>query len=328
VRRRDFIALAGATAAWPLAARAQSNGRIPVIGDLYPLSEADDRQNGNGAALREGLRDLGYVEGENLRIEARYADRHFDRLEPLVAELVGLNVELIVTAGPGVLAAHRITTKVPIVMAAYSDPIAIGIVESLSHPGGNVTGLTFFWPELQSKRLELIKQVQPSLTRVGLLLLGRSDSPVNRIVIDLANGTAAKLKVELVPIAMASAAEIERALSDTPGGPIGAFIMDDAPTFLEDSAIIAQVAKRRGLLSIGAPMYASAGGLLGYGVHFSPMWRRAATFVDKILKGAKPGDLPIEQATKFEMIVNLETAKTLGIDIPTTVLAGADEVIE
>jgi putative tryptophan/tyrosine transport system substrate-binding protein len=294
MRRREIVSLLIAAAAWPFAARAQPNGRIPVIGYLYPVSEADDRQMGCAAAFREGLRDLGYVEGENLRIEARYADRQFDQLKPLVAELVGLNVELIVTAGPGVLAAHGVTTKVPIVMAAYADPVAMGIVESLSHPGGNVTGLTFFWPELQSKRLELIKEVHPSLTRVGLLLLGRSDSPANRIVLDLANGTAAKLKIELMPIAVAGAGEVERALADAPGGPVGALVVDDAPTFLEDSAIIADVAQRRGLLSIGAPMFASAGGLLGYGVDFPPMWRPPRPSLDKILKGAKPGDLPIE----------------------------------
>jgi putative tryptophan/tyrosine transport system substrate-binding protein len=327
MRRREIVSLLIAAAAWPLAARAQPNGRIPVIGYLFPLSEADDRRFGEFAAFREGLRDLGYVVGENLRIEARYADRQFDRLEPLAAELVGLNVELIVTAGPGVEAAVRMI-KLPIVMAAYTDPVAMGLAESLSHPGGNVTGLAFFWTELQSKRLELIKQVQPSLTRVGLLLLGPSDSPANRIVLDLANGTAAKLKVELVPIGVQSAAEVERALADAPGGSVGAFVVDDAPTFMEDSAIIADAAQRRGLPSIGTPMYASAGGLLGYGVYYTPMWRRAATFVDKILKGAKPGDIPIEQATRFTTIVNLKTAKALGIDIPTTLLAGADEVIE
>ena len=230
MRRREIVSLLIAAAAWPFAARAQPNGRIPVIG--YPVSEADDRQMGCAAAFREG------------------------------------------------------------------------------------------------QRLELIKEVHPSLTRVGLLLLGRSDSPANRIVLDLANGTAAKLKIELMPLAVAGAGEVERALADAPGGPVGALVVDDAPTFLEDSAIIADVAQRRGLLSVGAPMFASAGGLLGYGVDFPPMFRRAATFVDKILKGAKPGDLPIEQATRFTTIVNLKTAAALGIDIPPTVLAAADEVIE
>ena len=327
MRRRGFISLMALAAAWPFAARAQSNGRIPVIGYLYPLSEADDRRNGDRAAFREGLRDLGYVEGESLRIEARYANRQFDHLKPLAAELVALNVALIVTAGPGVYAARAVTTAVPIVMELQLDAVATGLAESLSHPGGNVTGFTFLVPELSSKRLELIKQAQPSLTRVGLLLQGRSDSPVNRTVLDLANGTAGKLKIELVPIAVEGAAEVERALSDAPGGPVGGLVVTDAP-YNVDSTIIADVAQRRSLPSIGAPMYASAGGLLGYGVDFPPMYRRAATLVDKILKGAKPGDIPIEQVTGFKTVVNLKTAKALGIEITPLVLAAADEVIE
>jgi putative tryptophan/tyrosine transport system substrate-binding protein len=147
-------------------------------------------------------------------------------------------------------------------------------------------------------------------------------------MLDLTNAAAAKLKVELVPVGVQSAAEVERALSAALGGPVGAFVIVDVPILVDDSAVIAEFAQRRGLLSIGAPIYASAGGLLGFGVDFPPMWRRAATFVDKILKGANPGDLPIEQATKFTTIVNLKTAKALGLEIPTTVLAAANEVIE
>jgi putative tryptophan/tyrosine transport system substrate-binding protein len=327
VRRREFIALAGATAAWPFAAGAQSNGRIPVIGYLTPQSEADDRRFGELAAFREGLRDLGYVVAENLRIEARYADGQLDRLKPLAAELVGLNVELIVTFGPGVYPARAVTTTVPIVVATSADLVAMGVAESLAHPGGNVTGSTVFYAELSSKRLELLKQVRPSLTRAGLLLQGRSDSTGNRTMLELANRTAAKLKIELVPIVVASAAEVERALSDAPGGPVSGLVVNDNP-FNANSALIADVAHRLGLPSIGIPIYASGGGLLGYGVDFVSLDRRAATFVDKILKGAKPGDIPIEQPTKFTTVVNLKTAKALGIEIPLTLLATADEVIE
>lgn len=325
MRRRAFLAALGAAAAWPFAARAQSNGRIPVIGYLHPLSEADDGRLGEGAAFREGLRDLGYVVAENLRIEARYADRHFDRLKPLAAELVGLNVEAIVTMGPGVYAARGVTTTVPIVMALAEDVVPMGLAESLSHPGGNITGLTFFVPEFSSKQLELIKQAQPSLTRVGLILQGGIDG--NRSALDAANGTAAKLKIELVPITVASADDVERALTDAPGGPVGGLVLANSTLFV-DSALIADIAQRRGLASIGIPIYASAGGLLGYGADNVAMCRHAATFVDKILKGAKPGDIPIERATRFKTIVNLKTAKALGIEIPPKVLALADEVIE
>jgi putative tryptophan/tyrosine transport system substrate-binding protein len=332
MRRRAFLAALGAAAAWPFAAGAQPNGRIRVIAVLRDVSEEDDRRLGLIAALREGLRDLGYVEGENLRIETRYAGpryagEQFGRLEQSAAELVGLKVEVIVTAGPGVDAARVVTTTVPIVIAAYGDVVAMGLAESLSHPGGNVTGLTTLSPQLASKRLELLEQAQPSLTRVGLILQGRSDAPSYRSMLDLVNGTAAKLKIEIVPIAVAGAADVERALSDAPGGPVGGFLLVGGPIEV-DSALIADVAQRRGLPSIGAPMYASAGGLLGYGQEYAPLWRRATTFVDKILKGAKPGDIPIEQLARFKSVVNLKTAKALGIDIPLTLLAAADEVIE
>ena len=222
MRRRAFLATLGwAATAWPFAARAQSNGRIRVIGFLTPQSEADDRRLGEGAALREGLRGLGYIVGENLRIEARYADGQKYRLQPLAAELVGLNVEVIVTAGPGVDAARAVTTIVPIVTAVSGDVVASGLAESLSHPQGNVTGLTNFFPQLSAKRLEFIKQVQPSLTRVYLLLQGGSDDPQTRIMLDLAGKVATKLKVELMPISVAGAPEVERA--GTPDG-LNAFI--------------------------------------------------------------------------------------------------------
>jgi putative tryptophan/tyrosine transport system substrate-binding protein len=248
------------------------------------------------------------------------------QLAQLVSQFT-LAVALILTAGPGVSAARSVTTSVPIVMDSQLDAVATGVAESLSHPGGNVTGFTFLLPELASKRLELIKQVKPSLTRVGLLLQGRSDSPVNRVVFDAANRMAAKLNTELVPITVEEAVEVGRALSDVPGPPVGGLVVSDAP-YDVDSALIADAARSRGLPSIGAPKYPSAGGLLGYGVDFPAIYRRSAILVDKILKGAKPGDIPIEQATKFITIVNLKTAKALGIDIPPTVLASADEVIE
>jgi putative ABC transport system substrate-binding protein len=328
MRRRTFIAALGCAAAGrPFATRAQPNGRIRVIGLLYPPSEADDRHNGYSAALREGLRDLGYVIGENLRIEARYADGQIDRLKPLAAELVGLNVELILSTANGVTAAHAVTTTVPIVAITWGDLVAAGLAESLAHPGGNVTGFTIFYGEMPSKRLELLKRARPSMTRAGLLLQGRSDAAGNRILLDLVNRAAANLKVELVPIAVASAAEVERALSDPPGGPVDGFVFADT-MLLGDSAVIADIAVKRGLPSIGAPLYASAGGLLGYGLDFPPFWRRAATLVDKILKGAKPGDIPIDQATTFKTTVNLKTAKALGVEFPPMLLSSVDEVIE
>jgi putative ABC transport system substrate-binding protein len=326
MRRREFLILLGGAASSPLAARAEQKGGMAVIGYLGVLTEAGERQAGAVDSLRAGLRDLGYVEGENLSIEARYADGQADRLPALAAELIGLNVSLIVAGGPGVYTASRVTKTVPIVMGVAGDVVAMGLAASLSHPGGNVTGMAFFVPELMAKRLQLLKDVAGALTSVGVLLL--SNSPSTRSVLEAMSDAAAKEKVELTPIEVAAAADFERGFSAIPGGAIGGFVCTDQPQFLANAALIADVARSHNLPSIGSPAYASAGGLMGYGVNFGDMFRRSATFVDKILRGARPDELPIEQASKFTTIINLKTAKALAIEIPPTLLAAADEVIE
>jgi putative tryptophan/tyrosine transport system substrate-binding protein len=327
MRRREFLAGMSATAAWPVVAQARSDSGIRVIGYLHPLSDADDMRLGFGASFREGLRELGLVEGENLRIEARYGDRHFNRLQQLAADLVALNVELIVTVGPEATYATRAVTPTVSIVTIFGAYPWSGFVRTLAHPGSNVTGLALFFEQSTAKRIEFIKQVKPSPRSVGLIFQGQSDrEPFSTLVSEMTEA-AAKLDMRLTPVGVLQATEVERALVDARGDPLDGFVMVDS-WFMADSELIAEVAQRRGLASVGPLTFASAGGLLGYGSDFIWMCRRAAYFVEKILRGANPGDIPIERPTKFQMIVNLRTAKALGLDLPPSLLAAADEFIE
>jgi putative ABC transport system substrate-binding protein len=327
MKRREFITLlGGAAAAWPLAARAQQPAgksfRIGFVG----LPTADSLPK-RPEAFRAGLRDLGYQEGRDIVIEYRWADEKYDRLPALLAELVRLNVDVIVTHGtPGVLAAKRATTTIPIVFATSGDALASGLVSSLTRPGGNVTGLTYFNPELSAKRLELLKEITPGLTDVGVLL--NPVNPMNEPIIPAMKLTAQALKLELHQFGAREPAEFEGAFAAMAARRVGALVVLDDTTLIASASAVANLALQQRLPSIGWPDYAVVGGLMAYGVNFLDMFRRAATFVDKILKGAKPGDLPVEQATKFETIVNRKTAKAIGIDVSTSLLLRADEVIE
>jgi putative tryptophan/tyrosine transport system substrate-binding protein len=326
MRRREFITLVGIAAVWPRAVRAQQPNQIARIGYLSQESAAFDRSHGDSAAFRDALGDLGYVEGKNLHIEFRYADANLDQLPALAAELVGLNVDIIVTYSVGTFAARRLTTAVPIVQTVGSDPVAAGFANSLARPGGNVTGSTFFVPELMAKRLEVLKEILPSMTRVGVLVV--RNNPSTRSMLEAMASAAQALNVAIQPIEVGEPGESDNALSAWVTSQAGGFVMQDHGLLLANSDTIAALATRHGLLSIGPLELAASGGLFGYGVKFSDFFRRAASFVDKILKGTKPGDIPIEQATKFKSIVNLKTAKILGINMPTPILLRADEVIE
>jgi putative tryptophan/tyrosine transport system substrate-binding protein len=325
IGRREFIAgLGGSVATWPLAARAQQPERLARIGYLSlgssPLNAYDN-------AFLAGLRDLGYVEGKNLHIEYRFAEGDQDRLAGLLAELVDLKVDVIATYATGVYAAKRATTTIPIVMAVAADVVAMGVVDSLAHPGGNITGSTFFYPELMAKRLELLKTVAPSMTRVGVLL---PRSPANAGVLDVMGATAKALQMGLQPTEVTGPApsEFERVFSAWADAQIEGFVASDHALISLNTDVVAALAAQHRLPSIGPLELPASGGLMGYGVNYIEIFRRAAYFVDKILKGAKSGDIPIEQPTRFKLVLNLKTAKALGLTIPDKLLAIADDVIE
>jgi putative ABC transport system substrate-binding protein len=326
VKRREFIAGLGSAAALPVAVRAQQPERVRRIGYLSQESLAFDRGHGDSAAFRGALRDLGYVEGRNVRIEFRYADAELDRLPALAAELVALNIDVILTYATGTFAAQRATTTIPIVQAVGSDLVDAGFARSLAHPGGNITGSTFFVTELMAKRLELLKEVLPSMTSAGVLIV--RNNPSTSGILAAMSSTAQALDIAIQPIEVGRTDEFEGALSAWAARHAGGFVMQDHGFLLANVATVATLAVKYRLLSIGPLEVPAAGGMIGYGVKFSDFFGRAAYFVDKILKGTKVGDIPIEQATKFKSVVNLKTAKVLGIDLPTSTLLRADEVIE
>ena len=322
MRRRDIIGLLGnAVVAWPLAARAQQLKRIPRIGLFLSAP-----RNSNVDEFLGGLRDLGWVEGESIHIEYRSAGGDDNRLPELAVELVALKVDVLVTASTGVYAAHRATTIIPIVVISTSDIVGLGLAANLAHPGGNITGQTFFAQELVAKRLEILKEVAPSATRVAVLMA--RGVPTNAHMMSLVEAAAKMMNMEVRPVELGGIDELEGAFPIAGFAPLDGVVLTDHPLLLTNAATVATFAEERGLPAIGAPIIATHGGLIGYGVDFPLMFRRAAVFVDKILKGANPGDIPIEQATKFKTVVNLTSAKALGLEIPPTLLAGADEVIE
>jgi putative ABC transport system substrate-binding protein len=324
MRRRDFITLLGVTAAmWPLAARSQQ-AAMPVIGFLGGADSVGYRAQIQ--ALRLGLEDHGYVEGRNIAIEYRWAEGNYDRLPVLAAELVRLKVAVIITQGtPAALVAKQATTSIPIVMAIVGNPVETGIVASLARPGSNITGSSFFYPEINAKRLELIKEFIPGLTRVGVLM--NPDNPAMMAVLHAMEQTAQALHVKLQPVNVRLLDELDTAF-EIAKGQIEALTVIDEGLFIADSKRVVNLAIGGRLPSIGFREYCEAGGLAAYGVNFPHIWRESMTLVDKILKGAKPADLPIQQATRFEFVINLKTAKALGLEVPPTLLARADEVIE
>jgi ABC-type uncharacterized transport system substrate-binding protein len=278
--------------------------------------------------LRAGLRDLGYVEGKNIVIEYRSAEGNYDRLPELAAELVRLKPDVLVTsATPGTLAAKQATTTIPIVMVDVGDPVGSGIVASFAHPGGNITGLTDLGLELYGKRLELLKDAFPQIRQVAFLF-----NPANlsyRSTLKAVEIVARSLNVEVRPYEVRLPNEFENAFSTMVERRVDAAVVTDAdPMFADNLKAIAVLAEKHQLPTAGGKDCADAGGLIGYGVDHFEENRRATIFVDKILKGTKPGDLPIERAAKFQFTVNLKTARALGLTIPPSIMIRADEVIE
>jgi putative tryptophan/tyrosine transport system substrate-binding protein len=323
VKRREFIALVGGAAAWPLTASAQqAGGKIVTIGILAiePWPPID--------TFRQALDNLGYVSGKNVRFEYRYANGHNERLRELANDLVGLNVDVILTWGTdAVLAAMQATRKIPIVMGTVGDPLGIGIVTNLAHPDANVTGSSSRAAELEAKRLQLLKEVVPGLSRVAILF-----NPTNHympLALQSARKGAQMLHVSLAVYEARDTTTLDVAFvtltKDRPDA-----LMVPADTFLvSQRSRIAQFAIENKLPSVYTfREHIEAGGLIAYTPSYHDLLRRAASYVDQILKGTKPGELPIEQPTKFHLLINLKTAKSLGLDVPPTLLARADEVIE
>ena len=324
-RRRIVLALGAGALAAPLASFAQKPPKIARIGFLGATSASASQSRVD--ALKAGLRDLGYIEGKNLLIEFRWADGKYEQLSELAAELVRLKVDVLVTHGtPGIRAAKQATTTIPIVMATVSDPVATGLVASLRQPGGNVTGVMIFIQELNEKRLELVREVFPKARRVAILANPENDSM--KPIIPALEVAAKALKLEFKRFDVRGPEEFEKAFAAMVAARADAVVaIDDAMLIANAKGIVEHASKRR-LPLIGWNEVADYGGFLSYGVNFPDMFRRSAFYVDKILKGARPADLPVERSTRFELVINMKTVNALGVKLPQSVLVRADRVIE
>ena len=326
MKRREFIGLVTAAAAWTHAARGQPATSVRRIGVLSPFTPADTLL-WNKALLR-GLRDVGWIDGKNLIVEYRYAEGRKDRLAELAADLIRAKVEILVTTVTlDTQAAKNATREIPIIMVATGDPVATGFVQSLARPGGNITGLSQMTPDLSGKRLELLKEIVPGISAIALFF--DPDDPLSVIDSREARLSAQRLGLEVRSWEVRNKGDLETALRDAAGSRVGALVPVPAPVLFESTKFIANFAIENRLPSIfHLREFPTVGGLVSYGVDRSDLFRRAATYVDKILKGANPADLPVEQPTKFELVINLRTARTLGLSIPPNLLGIADEVIE
>jgi putative ABC transport system substrate-binding protein len=326
IRRREFIfTLGGAAAAWPLAARAQQPG-MPVIGFLNSLSRdaIADRVRG----FRQGLKDAGYVEGENVAIEYRWAEAQLDRLPALAAELARRQVVVIVAANtPSALAAKAVTTTIPIVFNVAEDPVKLGLVASLARPGGNLTGINSFIGELVAKRLGLLRELVPGATRVAALV-NPTDPITETALRDMETATRA-MGMQIKVLNASTSGEINAAFATfVHERPDALFVSPDS-LFTTRRVQLAHLTTRHAIPAISfSREFAEVGGLMSYGSDQSDNYRQAGVYAGRILKGAKPADLPVVQASKFELVINAETARTLGLTVPPMLLARADEVIE
>jgi putative tryptophan/tyrosine transport system substrate-binding protein len=327
VRRREFITLlSGAAAAWPLAARAQQ--AMPVIGFLHSGS-ADVAFEGQLVAFREGLKEGGYIVGQNVAIEYRWADGNIDRVPELAADLVRRNVRVIAAAGgpPSNLAAKNATTTIPVVFVTGADPVKVGLVSNVRQPGGNVTGITFFAEELGAKSLSLLNQLVPYAKTVGLMVHPLNPETPRRAADAVAAARALGLEMELFYAATPS--DIDKVFDTLTERRIGALLIGAEATYgAHIQQLISLAARHKMPTMYWRREFAEAGGLASYGTSVTDAYRQAGVYVARILRGDKPGELPVIQTVKFEFVLNLRTARALGIDVPMGLSAGADEVIE
>jgi ABC-type uncharacterized transport system substrate-binding protein len=331
VRRRDFLTILGVAAAWPRLLRAQQAGKIPRIGLLVSgsLEKADVRFPFD--IVRKAFAELGYVEGQNIVFEQRGTNGTIEELPAVASELVGLKVDVIFAmATPAGRAAQRATSTIPIVVGSMGDPVQDGLVASLSHPGGNLTGTTFLGPELVPKRLALLKELLPAVSKIAVLwhpgaFSEQTTSGMLKQVTDMAGGLGLRLQL----IEVRSSEEFERAFANMAKERVDALFPLPSPMLYQERKRLVDLAAQYRLPAVyNAREFVDVGGLISYGASVPELNRRAAAYVDKILKGAKPSNLPVEQPTKFDLAVNRKTAKSLGIDVPSSLLATADEVID
>ncbi len=331
MKRREFITLLGGTAvAWPLAARAQQPERVLRIGVLSIRAESDVDWRANIEMFQNRLQELGWTDGRNIQIDYRGAAGNVERLNTLAKELAGMAPDLLLaTSTPALAALQRMTDSVPIVFVQVSDPIGDGFVASLARPGGRITGLTNFEPTMGGKWLEILKEIAPGVVRVGLLFNPQTSPGGGSFYSRQIEAAAATFAMQPIPMPLRNATEIEPAIIEFARNSNSGLVILSDPFVVTHRELVMGLAARHRLPAIYPFRYiARAGGLVSYGVDMGDSYRRVATYVDRILRGAKPADLPVEAPTKFELVINLKTAKALGIDIPPSLLARADEVIE
>jgi putative tryptophan/tyrosine transport system substrate-binding protein len=326
MQRRDFIkVIAGSAVGWPLAARAQQPGKLPIIGFLGPNTRSAAGEW--VAAFVQRLRELGWIDARNVAIEYRWAEGRDERYAEIAAEFARLKVDVIVTSGtPAVIASKQATSVIPIVFATAGDPVGSGLVASLARPGGNVTGLATLAAELAGKRLELLREVVPGLGR--LAIMGNVGNPFTVLELGEVQAGARRLGLKIDTLEIRRAQDIAPAFEAIKGRADALYVCTDALAHNNRIRINTSALGLRLPTMHGSRDYVEAGGLMSIGPNFSDLFRRAADLVDKILRGAKPGDIPVEQPTKFDLVVNLTTAKALGLTVPPSLLDRADEVIE
>jgi len=323
MRRRDFITLVGTAATWPLTARAQQTDKLPTIGFLGASPSGFAPW---AAAFVARLRELGWVEGRTVAIEYRWSEGRPERYTEIAAEFVRLKVDVILTVGSAVPIVKQATTAIPIVFAVAIDPVSSGLVASLSKPGGNVTGLSIQANELAGKRVELLREVMPQLRRLAILFNADNTQPV--LEMGETQAEARRLGIEIIPLAIRRAEDIASAFLDLKTKADAVYVAVDQLIVANRPRILALAVGERLPTIFSERDFVKAGALMSYGPNYSELFRHSADFVDKILRGTKPADIPVEQPTKFELVINLTTAKALGLKIPPSVLARADDVIE
>jgi putative ABC transport system substrate-binding protein len=324
VKRRDFITLVGGAAGWPLAARGQQGDKVPTIGVLGSSPAAFSAWF---PAFLQRLRQLGWIENRTVAVEYRYTEGHNERYVQLAAELVRLKVDVIVPMGsPAIVAAKGATASIPIVFPLASDPVGDGFVASLARPGGNITGLSNEQPDLAGKRLEMLRELVPGLSRLGYIANLNNPTAIRNV--REVEAAAAKLALQLIPLDIKSAEDVAPAMEMLKGRAEALYVVGD-PLIADNQIQINTLALAERLPTMhGSRSYIASGGLLSYGPNYADLFRRAGDYVDKILKGANPGDLPVELPTRIELVVNLKTANAIGLTVPPMLLARADEVIE